>query len=159
MKIIGPEVYSIRYTPDDYGVLCEEGRSKFSGIASSMMPKLYIASINGAPVYVGATKRPMGARMRFGWKATGKNGYHGYQWRHSGSEATLHIWGHADAVDRQHRDVETVEAEVVYLIRRSGQWPIFQTEIHFHPSNERHREVAAEIFAIYSNSDIGIASR
>jgi hypothetical protein len=30
----------------------------------------------------------------------------------------------------------TIEAEVVYLIRQAGQWPLFQTEIHFHESSE-----------------------
>ena len=39
----------------------------------------------------------------------------------------------------------TVEAEMVYLIRRSGQWPRFQTEIHFHPSEEHHRKVAKRL--------------
>lgn len=39
--------------------------------------------------------------------------------------------------------------------------PLFQTEIHLHPSNERHREMAAEIFATYSenpSSDIGMTN-
>lgn len=150
MKLIGPDVYSLKYTPDAYTVLCAKGRPNFSGIASSKAPKLYIASIDGAPVYVGATKRPMGERMRVGWKAAGDTGYYGYQWRHNGSEAKLHVWAHDDAVDRSHLDMETVEAEVVFLIRQAGQWPLFQTEIHFHRSNECHRQVAAEIFATYS---------
>ncbi|WP_246401118.1 hypothetical protein [Rhizobium hidalgonense] len=85
--------------------------------------------------------------MRLGWKAAGKTGYYGYQWRHSGAEAKLHIWAHEDAVNRSHLDMETVEAEVVFLIRQAGQWPLFQTEIHFHPSNEMHRQIAAQIFA------------
>jgi hypothetical protein len=55
-----------------------------------------------------------------------------------------------DAVDRNERDIETVEAEVVYLIRAAGQWPAFQTEIHFYPSSARHREVAAQIMSHYS---------
>jgi hypothetical protein len=46
-------------------------------------------------------------------------------------------------------DIETVEAEVVYLIRAAGQWPAFQTEIHFHPSSPRHRELAEEIMSHY----------
>jgi hypothetical protein len=34
---------------------------------------------------------------------------------------------------------------VVYLIRQAGQWPRFQTEIHFHPSNADHRRWASTI--------------
>jgi hypothetical protein len=48
-----------------------------------------------------------------------------------------------DAIDRNER--ETVEADVVYLIRVAGQWPAFQTETHFYPSSLRRRQVAAEI--------------
>ena len=51
--------------------------------------------------------------------------------------------------DRNERDIETVEAEVVYLIRKQGQWPEFQTEIHFYKSNDIHRKVAADIMAHY----------
>lgn len=146
MKLIGPETYSITYTPTSFSVICPNGRPKFSGLATKKVPKLYIASVSGVPVYVGATRRSMGDRMRGGWSATGANGYHGYQWRHVGSEAKLHIWAQEGVADTSNRDIETVEAEVVYLIRQSGQWPQFQNEIHFHPSNEHHRSLAAEIF-------------
>jgi hypothetical protein len=75
--------------------------------------------------------------------------YHGYAWRHSNNSANLDIWCHTDAVNRNERDIETIEAEAVFLIRSAGQWPEFQTEIHFYPSSPRHREVAAEIMAHY----------
>lgn len=149
MKMIGPERYTLTYDVQKYAVLCSNGKAKFSGIASSKMPKLYIASINGKPVYVGATKRPMGERIRVGWKATGKNGYHGYAWKNEGAEAQLDVWAHTDALERAHLDIETVEAEVVFLIRQAEQWPLFQTEIHFHPSTELHRKTAADILAHY----------
>ncbi|WP_208456081.1 hypothetical protein [Burkholderia ubonensis] len=42
-------------------------------------------------------------------------------------------------------DIETIEAEVVYLVRQAGQWPKFQTEIHFHPSSADHRQWASTI--------------
>jgi len=38
-----------------------------------------------------------------------------------------------------------VEAEIVFLVRSAGQWPIGQTEIHFHPSGNEHRELATTI--------------
>lgn len=79
----------------------------------------------------------------------GISGYYGYAWRHGHSSAVLDVWCHADALERNERDIEPVEAEVVYLIRAAGQWPAFQTEIHFYPSSERHREVAAEIMSHY----------
>ncbi len=46
-------------------------------------------------------------------------------------------------------DIETVEAEVVYRIRHAGQWPQYQTEIHFHESKRVHRDVAASILGHY----------
>ena len=55
----------------------------------------------------------------------------GYAWRRGHSSAALNVWYHMDAVDRKERDIETVEAEVVYLIRAAGQWPAFQTESIF----------------------------
>ncbi|MGO7756863.1 hypothetical protein ACC761_06290 [Rhizobium ruizarguesonis] len=149
MQIIGPERYSLTYTPTAFTVLCNQGTSRFSGIAVDPMPKLYIASVGGKPIYVGITKQKMQNRLSYGWKAAGKHGYHGYAWRHSGEAAELDVWGHADAIDRNERDIETVEAEVVHLIRVQGQWPAFQTEIHFYQSNEVHRRVAAEILAHY----------
>jgi len=41
--------------------------------------------------------------------------------------------------------METVEAEVAFLIRRAGQWPSGQTEIHFHPSEQMHRKLAEAV--------------
>jgi hypothetical protein len=43
-------------------------------------------------------------------------------------------------------DIETVEAEVVFLARSAGQWPLCQTEIHFHRSEEVHRDIAAAVW-------------
>jgi len=65
-------------------------------------------------------------------------------------EANLDVWCHEDAPDNSTRDIETVEAEVVFLIRSGGQWPVHQTEIHFHASSERHREVAAQVMGRYA---------
>ncbi len=48
------------------------------------------------------------------------------------------------------KDIETVEAEVVFLIRqRTDQWPKYQTEIHFHQSNNAHRAAAQAILNHY----------
>jgi hypothetical protein len=61
----------------------------------------------------------------------------------------LDVWCHVDAKERNERDIKTIEAEVVYLIRAAGQWPAFQTEIHFYPSSPKHRQLAAEILTHY----------
>lgn len=85
-------------------------------------------------------------------KANGKNGYHGYAWRHNNKSATLNVWCHMDAEDRSVADIETVEAEVVFLIRQHlNQWPASQTEIHFHPSKAKHRKAAKTIFAYFKS--------
>lgn len=152
MKIEGPEIYELAFTPTEFTVLCAKGTNKFSGLATSDVPKIYIASINKKPVYVGITKQNVRNRLRFGWNAAGNGGYHGYAWRRNNSNATLTVWGHADALERNERDIETVEAEVVFLIRSAGQWPAFQTEIHFHPSTDVHRRVAADIMRHYELS-------
>lgn len=149
MKIEGPEIYEMAFTPTEFEILCGKGTNKFSGLASSNMPKLYIASIDKKPVYVGLTKQSIRNRLRLGWSASGQHGYHGYTWRHGNDKATLSVWCHVDAVNRNEHDIETVEAEVVFLIRSAGQWPAFQTEIHFHPSTDVHRKVAADIISHY----------
>jgi hypothetical protein len=103
------------------------------------------------PIYVGVTRQPIRNRLRFGWSASGKGGYYGYAWRHGLNEAILDVWCHEDApADKPALDIETVEAEVVFLIRCSGQWPMYQTEIHFHPSTQIHRDIAARIMSRYT---------
>ncbi|MCC6285547.1 MAG: hypothetical protein IT439_09655 [Phycisphaerales bacterium] len=65
-------------------------------------------------------------------------------------DATLDVWCPTSASGPLTPvDAETIEAEIVFLIRQSGQWPMYQTEIHFHESNADHRRIAAEIMAHY----------
>ncbi|HMB82478.1 MAG TPA: hypothetical protein VKI40_00360 [Terriglobales bacterium] len=150
MRVTGPERYRLTFNANDFEVTCKNGTPRFSGIANSKKPKLYIASIDEAPIYVGVTKQPIRNRLRLGWSAKGETGYYGYAWRRGLTEANLDIWCHEDApVDNPTLDVETVEAEVVFLIRCAGQWPPYQTEIHFHPSSAVHRDLAASIIQRY----------
>jgi hypothetical protein len=135
MKISGPEHFKLTFDP-------KKCTAKFSGLANTKRPKLYAVAVDGELIYVGITKSTMRARLYGGWNAKGKNGYHGYAFRHTHTEADLYIWCHEDAVERSSLDLETVEAEVVFLVRKAGQWPRGQTEIHFHPSTKRHRELA-----------------
>jgi hypothetical protein len=153
MRITGPERYKLTFDAAAFVGECEKGTSSFSGIATSKKPKLYIASVNEEPIYVGITKQSIRSRLRFGWSAAGEGGYYGYAWRRSLTEAFLDVWCHDDPpAENPTLDIETVEAEVVFLIRCAGQWPIYQTEIHFHPSTQVHRDVAANIIARYNTN-------
>ncbi|CAB3797387.1 hypothetical protein LMG28138_04236 [Pararobbsia alpina] len=143
--------YKLSFDKDQFTVECPLGTDKFSGLATSALPKLYVVSALDRPIYVGITKQSIRNRLRLGWSATGKNGYHGYAWRSEMSTAVLDIWCHRDPPEqRPCLDIETIEAEVVYLIRKAGQWPLFQTEIHFHESSEEHRTWASQIVEKYS---------
>jgi hypothetical protein len=146
MTLIGPDSFDLRFDAYAFSVWSGAAPSKFSSRAQSKIPKLYVVSVTGELVYVGITKQPIRSRLRLGWAAKGETGYYGYAWRHKLTAATLHVWYDEDARDRSCRDVETIEAEVAFLVRRAGQWPQHQTEIHFYPSSETHREQARRIF-------------
>lgn len=142
--------YKLSFDSSRFSVECPLGTDKFSGLATSGLPKLYIVSVDERPIYVGITRQPVRNRLRLGWSASGENGYHGYAWRHALSAADLDIWCHRDPPETDScLDIETIEAEVVYLIRQAGQWPRFQTEIHFHPSDTDHRRWASTIAERY----------
>ncbi|MBY3343450.1 hypothetical protein [Rhizobium laguerreae] len=151
MKLVGPEAYKLVKAEVGFRITNLDGTNRLSQIATSTMPKIYIVSLGEWPVYVGATKQRL--RTRIGMKPAEGSGYYGYTFQDDGTGLMLHVWAHADAEDRNHLDVETVEAELVFLIRQAGQWPLFQTEIHFHPSAEIHRNVAQQIFGTYSRSE------
>ena len=109
------------------------------------VPKLYVASKEGVLLYVGATNQSMSVRLRGGLTANGAHGYHGYSWGKKNHAIHLDIW-YLDRQDTEPADLETIEAEVVYLYRQEfGQWPQEQTEIHFHLSSTIHRECARQI--------------
>jgi hypothetical protein len=138
VKISGPEHFKLAFD-------AKKCTAKFSGLANSKLPKLYVVVDHGEPIYVGITKSTLRARLYGGWNAREKNGYHGYAWRHTHTEADLYVWCHEDAPASSSFDLETAEAEVAFLIRCAGQWPSSQTEIHFHPSGPEHRDLAATI--------------
>jgi len=146
MRLVGPVRYRLSFDTKTFEVTCPKGTAKFSGQATSKLPKLYVVSVGGRPVYVGITKQSMRNRLRFGFTAVGKGGYHGYAWRNQFTEATLDVWFQEDALENGMLDIETVEAEVVFLARCAGQWPSCQTEIHFHPSTHVHRDIAADVW-------------
>ena len=153
MKIVGPDRYRLKFDARSFSIECPGGTAKFSGFATSSKPKLYIVSVDEIPIYVGVTKQSLRTRLRLGWNADGSSGYRGYAWRRVMSEAVLDVWCHEDHLQGSDcLDIETVEAEVVFLIRCAGQWPLHQTEIHFHPSSDEHRNAAKAIFSTYTLS-------
>lgn len=150
MKILGPERYSLILDSESYSVRGPDNTTKFFKLAASHQPKLYVVSVNENPIYIGITKQPMRSRLRFGWTAKGQAGYWGYPWRNKFNEVNLDIWYHMNPEESKSMlDFETIEAEVVFIIRCAGQWPQYQTEIHFHASEPFHRQIAAKIVSRY----------
>jgi hypothetical protein len=112
---------------------------------------LYVIHHRGKPIYVGVTRQPIANRLRYGWSARGLHGYHGYAWRKAFKSVGLDIWFQEDATARSPKhEIEAVEAEVVFLIRQRGQWPKYQTEIHFYPSRAVHRRAARKVMSLYA---------
>lgn len=145
--------------PQDYWIELLEGGayrlSSESGVCSFSKPatvrgvaKLYTLSDRGVLIYVGIAQQPMSSRLNFGFKANGEAGYHGYKWKKLQQRLRLSVWtasheGRYVAL----RELETVEAEVAFLCRqKSGQWPEYQHEIHFYPSETHHRDAAEKIY-------------
>lgn len=160
MQLEGPCRYLLTLThePLAFTVRCPNGTPRFAGLASRRVSKLYVVTGEvesvSQPVYVGVTRQTMQKRFRYGWDADGGTGYHGYKWRHTLQTAVVDVWAASEEGEAVTLDIETVEAELVFLIRdRLGQWPLFQNEIHFHPSEERHRRAAAHVFARYAEGE------
>jgi len=85
-----------------------------------------------------------------GFSADGESGYYGYLWRHHVKQVDLDIWAcPSPSTEQIVKDMETIEAEVVHVIRCAGNWPKFQTEIHFHQSTEAHRAVAMRVLSSF----------
>ena len=136
----GPERYELTLTPSAYAL-----DRKFCGLAcKSKIPKLYVVAVQGRVVYVGVTRQAMDSRLRYGFAAKGRGGYYGYAWRNKHTRVTLYVW---TARKETHSSIlETIEAEVVYLVRReTGTWPDCQTEIHFHPASNEHKNAAVAV--------------
>ena len=112
----------------------------------SQRPKLYVVKADSNIVYFGQTTQNMRTRLRQGLTAEGEHGYYGYPWKGK-PEVDILVWCFPEDEDPKY--VETIEAELVFLFRqREGQWPSFQTEIHFHDSLKRgEAELAKAILA------------
>ena len=112
----------------------------FSGIR-----ELHVVKNGGEIYYVGITSQSISSRLRYGLKADGKHGYHGYKWKDKITQAELLIWSFPGSTQEH---VEAIEAELVYFIReKTGKWPKYQMEIHFHVASESERQVAESILS------------
>ncbi len=76
-------------------------------------------------------------------------GYHGYKWKDQLKEAELLVWHCSDQTSSH---AEAIEAELVYYIRKkTGKWPKYQMEIHFHGASEEERRIAKSILDLCIN--------
>lgn len=146
MKLKGPDRYHVTITNRSAIVRAPDGTPHFVAPATTRgVPKLYVASKEGMLLYAGATNQSISVRLRSGLTANGTHGYHGYSWGKKNHTICLDIW-YLDGEDTKPADLETIEAEVVFLYRQEfGQWPQEQTEIHFYPSGTIHRECARQV--------------
>lgn len=107
------------------------------------LPKLYIVKTKSEAIYIGQTTQNIRTRLRQGLKAWGKSGYYGYMWKDL-HEVDILIWCFPGKNDKY---VEAIEGEVVYLFRsRTGKWPKYQMEIHFHNATKGQIRIAETIF-------------
>lgn len=150
LPIEGPDIYRLTIDGKVFRVRHENGSPRFLGQASRRCPKLYVVLQRNRPIYVGITRQPARARIRQGLQASGKHGYHGYGWRNATTPLRFDIWFHRGQNPKHaYLDLETIEAELVFLIRSRGQWPKYQTEIHFHASSATHRRAAEHLSSFY----------
>ena len=152
MRLRTPNVFEITVASlDAYAVVNEQGGKTFVAPATARCPKLYVFADGPKLLYIGQTVQSMSARMRMGFQADGTGGYYGYRWRHTLKNAQCHVWCLDDVLEEEEtHTLECIESEVVFGYRaKFNQWPIFQTEIHFHASNEEHRALASQILGCF----------
>jgi len=114
-------------------------------VTENKLPKIYVIKDKSNAVYVGVTSQSIRNRLRYGLESRGKGGYHGYQFKDLDKiNLFVFCFNKTDA-----RRIEGIEAEIVYLIRnKTGDWPKYQTEIHFHKTAGRERRTARSIYEI-----------
>ena len=120
----------------------EHGKGFLYPDISDKLPKLYVVKRDKEVYYVGITRQDIRKRLRYGFSARGEHGYHGYKWKGQ-DEVELLVWSFPGSTTIC---VEAIEAELVYLIReKTGKWPKYQMEIHFHGASEAEMQVAKSI--------------
>lgn len=109
---------------------------------SGKLPKLYVIKGLTDIFYVGITIQDIRERLRSGFLAKGEHGYYGYKWKEL-KEVHILVWTFPSMVIS---NIEAIEAELVYYIReKTGKWPRYQMEIHFHQASESELQTAKSI--------------
>ncbi len=109
---------------------------------SDNLSKLYVVKNGRYIYYVGITVTDIRKRLRGGFYAKGEHGYYGYKWKDQ-KTAEMLVWCFPDLVKER---VEAIEAELVYFIReKTGKWPKYQMEIHFHGVSEVEMQIVRSI--------------
>jgi hypothetical protein len=142
--------YEVKISKTDYKCVSVNGKITDHFITPDTkagIQKLYVLKNSKELYYVGVTSLSMSARLRIGYRAKGQHGYHGYKWIGKISKAELLVWcftkGHWCRA-------EAIEGELVYLVRnRTGKWPKYQMEIHFHPdASDKEKQIAENLVNI-----------
>ncbi|MFA5146811.1 MAG: hypothetical protein WC515_05540 [Candidatus Omnitrophota bacterium] len=114
-------------------------------VTSKSLPKIYIIKNRGEIIYIGIASQSIANRLRYGFSAKGRGGYHGYRWRDLVDKIDLLVWCFPG---QSMHYVESIEAEIVFALRRdTGKWPAFQTEIHFHNVTDEEKKLASSIYS------------
>jgi hypothetical protein len=101
----------------------------------SKQPKIYLIKSGIDFLYVGYASQSLFTRLSQGFRAAGKNGYHGYKWKKQ-ERVEVHVFIFPPLANTSAKDsrlfFEAIEAELVFQIRtQTGKWPLYQNEIHF----------------------------
>lgn len=121
-------------------------------LIESRYPKIYVIKSQKDFLYVGYASQSLITRLKQGFRAAGKNGYHGYKWKKL-QKVEVHVFVFPLLADTSAKEsrlyFEAIEAELVFQIRtHTGKWPLFQNEIHFNNEfTEEAKRIAGELLA------------
>jgi hypothetical protein len=124
-------------------------------LTSNRHLKIYLVLEEETIVYVGCTKQSISSRLRYGFSASGNNGYHGYKWRDQYTHVRIFVASFDEPLSGINEQdnayiafIEAIEAEIVFIVRlETGKWPQYQHEIHFNNIQpEKAKEIAQKIY-------------
>lgn len=125
---------------------------------------IYVIKNSNEILYIGEAKSNLKKRITRGfvayrfWKRNeqARNGYKGYKWiemfdqKESGKtleKLSLTCFLFDESHNENRVFIEAIEGELVFLIRnQTGQWPLFQNEIHFNNEHPKSKSIAQKIF-------------
>lgn len=147
----------------------------FTSPVTSNYPKIYIVKSGLEIIYVGYTHDSIADRLRGGLspgkrevegekKVIGKDGYSGYKWKFF-DEVDYNVWVFEDIETPVTKEIkylfENIEAEIVFKLKEKGNWPRYQSEIHFYSEIENQSpKTCEEVFGMsLSNAARDILSK